>query len=800
MKISLNWLKDFVEFDKKLSIPEIAWKITEAAAEIEHTTHLGKGLEKVVVGKIVEAKKHPNADKLQVCEVDVGSEKLQIVCGGKNAAKGMTVAVALPGAKVKWQGGELMEIKKVELRGVESTGMICGAEEIGMEKMFPPKEAHFILDLSNLKTKPGQDLSKALGLDDVVFDIDNHAITHRPDLFSHYGMARECVALGLAKWKKQLKAVSPAKMTGKAKLPVEPTFKNKKISKNYFSTVITGLSTKESPAWVKARLQAVGIRSINAIVDITNIVMMEVGQPCHAFDLRLIEGKKFAHRLSVEGEKITTLDGISRTLSKDIIVVQSGNEIVDLCGVMGAQNSEIKSDTTSVYFHCCHYDNVLIRKAMISLGHRTDAGTIFEKNLEPERAQMGYVRALELFQQVFPEAQFKHQTFHHQEEKSPKISVDLPYEKMKAHLGIDIPVKKSQKILEDLGFDVKAKKDHFEVNVPTWRSNGVKISEDLVEEIVRIYGYSNVPGTPPTIELTTPVKNHKRHVKRTLQNILIGLGFQEESNYSFLSDDHLKKLGYNDRTDIIEVANPVSEDFRFMRPNFLPYLLANLSRNELLEGKEWRTFEMGAVYKTLDKQVIENHLLTLLISSGSEQFFQMKGVVESMLQELSLPVTMIPAEHLYAHPKKCLAVMSGEKIIGHLYEIHPLLKKNFKVRGNVILFEADLSTIVQTKPQEVLFQQINRNPMALLDISIIVDENTLVSEYEHEIRSVEPQFLRQVELMDVYQGENIGKGKKSFTFALSYQHPERTFDDKEIGEILKSLIKKLEEKGGIVRK
>jgi phenylalanyl-tRNA synthetase beta chain len=347
---------------------------------------------------------------------------------------------------------------------------------------------------------------------------------------------------------------------------------------------------------------------------------------------------------------------------------------------------------------------------------------------------------------------------------------------------------------------VKAKKDHFEVNVPTWRSNGVKISEDLVEEIVRIYGYSNVPGTPPTIELTTPVKNHKRHVKRTLQNILIGLGFQEESNYSFLSDDHLKKLGYNDRTDIIEVANPVSEDFRFMRPNFLPYLLANLSRNELLEGKEWRTFEMGAVYKTLDKQVIENHLLTLLISSGSEQFFQMKGVVESMLQELSLPVTMIPAEHLYAHPKKCLAVMSGEKIIGHLYEIHPLLKKNFKVRGNVILFEADLSTIVQTKPQEVLFQQINRNPMALLDISIIVDENTLVSEYEHEIRSVEPQFLRQVELMDVYQGENIGKGKKSFTFALSYQHPERTFDDKEIGEILKSLIKKLEEKGGIVRK
>jgi len=438
MKISLNWLKDFVEFDKKLSIQEIAWKITEAAAEIEHVIESGKELEKVVVGKIVEAKKHPNADKLQVCEVDVGSEKLQIVCGGKNAAKGMTVAVALPGAKVKWQGGELMEIKKVELRGVESIGMICGAEEIGLEKMFPPQEPHFILDLTGVKGKPGQDLSKVLGLGDVVFDIDNHAITHRPDLFSHYGMARECVALGLAKWKKELKMVSPSKLTGKTKMPVAPSFKNKKISKNYFSTVIEGLTAKESPAWIKARLQAVGIRSINAIVDITNVVMMEVGQPCHAFDLRLIQGKKFSHRLSEQGEKIKTLDGMERTLPKNVIVVQSGTEIVDLCGIMGAENSEIKPDTTSIYFHCCHYDNVLVRKAMISLGHRTDAGTMFEKNLEPERAQLGFVRALELFKEVFPEAKMKHETFHHEEETSPKTKILLPFQKSSIPLFLEV--------------------------------------------------------------------------------------------------------------------------------------------------------------------------------------------------------------------------------------------------------------------------------------------------------------------------------------------------------------------------
>lgn len=800
MKISLNWLKDFVEFDKKLSIKEIAWRITEAAAEVEHLTELGEELDKIVVGKILEAQKHPNADKLQVCQVDVGTETLQIVCGGKNAAKNMFVAVALPGAKVKWGGGEMMEIKKVELRGVESTGMICGAEEIGLEKMFPAPEPHFVMDLSAMKVKPGQELAKVLGINDVVLDIDNHAITHRPDLFSHWGMARECVALGLAKWKKQAKVENLAKLTGKTKLPIDPTFKSKKISKNYFSTVISGLATKESPAWIKARLQAVGIRSINAIVDITNIVMMELGQPCHAFDLRLIEGKKFVHRLSETGEKITTLDGMQRTLPKEVIVVQSGNDIVDLCGIMGAQNSEIKADTTSIYFHCCHYDNVLIRRAMIALGHRTDAGTIYEKNIEPERAQLGYVRALQLFKEVFPEAQFKYQTFHHQEEQSPKNKIQLPFVKINQHLGVDIPAKRAQKILEDLGFEVKAKKESFDVTVPSWRANGVRITEDLLEEIVRIFGYSNVQGQPPSVELATPVKNHKRHLKRTIQNILVGQGFQEEANYSFLSQDLLKKIGYNDHSDLIEVANPVSEDFRFMRPNFLPYLLSNLARNELLEAKEWRTFEMGAVYKKIDQEVHEKHLLTMIISSPTENFLQLKGNVESLLDELAIGYEMKPAEHVYAHPSKCVSIISSDKIIGQLYELHPLLKRNVKIKGNVSVFEADFAEISAMKVQEILYRPLNRNPLALLDISIVVDARKMVSEFETVIRSVQPQWLQGLELMDVYQGANLGEGKKSLTFALSYQHPERTFEEKEIQSILESLIKKLEESGGMVRR
>lgn len=800
MKISLNWLKDFVEFDKKLTVKEIAWRLTEATAEIEKTHVLGKDLDKVVVGKIIEVSKHPDADKLRVCRVDVGEEVLQIVCGGINLEKNMLVAVSLPGAMVRWHGeGEPVEVKVVKLRGVESTGMICASDEIGLGKMFPADDA-VILDLSDFKAKPGQELRDVLGLDDTVFEIDNHSMTHRPDLFSHYGFARECVALGLAKWKKHSKPKKPDAMTGKKKLPIQPSFANKQCSKNYFSTVIEGLSSKESPTWMKSRLNAVGIRSINAIVDTTNYVMMELGQPCHAFDFRLLEGKQFLHRLSQKGETLTTLDGMRRTLEKDIIVVQSGEKIVDLCGIMGAENSEIKPDTHSIYFHCCHYNNVLVRKAMTSLGHRTDAGTIFEKNIEPERAEAGYVRALELFKKVFPEAKFHYKTFHHQEALSPKVKIKLAFKKITSHIGIEIPAKKSKQILESLGFKVATKKDSFDVEVPNWRANGVTIPEDVIEEIVRINGYSNVPATPPTVELVTPHRVHKRHVKRVTQQFLMAQGFQEEVNFSFLSEQHLRNVGHDIDANIIEVKNPVSDDFRFMRPNFLPYLLSNLSRNQIMRKQLWKTFEMGAVYTRNDDEVIEQHRLTFLVASEQENFFEAKGIADELFRELSLGVEMKQSPHAYAHPGRSMDLMVEEKLIGSVYDLHPLLKEQFGLKGFVAICDINLDELYQLKSRDIYYSLIIRNPAALLDISVLVDKKTMMSEVEALIRSVESKYLKKAEFIEVYEGKNIGENKKSFTFALSYQHPERTLDDKEIQSILDSLIKKLEAAGGVVRR
>jgi phenylalanyl-tRNA synthetase beta chain len=803
MKISLNWLKDYVEFDDKFSLEEIVWRLTEATAEIEGVIDMAKELDKVVIGHVKKLEKHPDADKLKVAQVDVGTETLKLVCAGVNLKDGMTVAISLPGAMVRWHGeGELVEVKKVKLRGVESTGMICASSEIGLAGFFPDEGDQDISDFSSYDAKPGQSVAEVLMLDDHVFEVDNHSITHRPDLFSHYGFARECVALGLAKWKKQLQAKDPKTLTGKTPLPVKPEFKNDQCSKNYYSTVIKGVSTKESPLWLKSRLSSIGIRSINAIVDATNLIMMETGQPNHAFDLRLIEGKDFTHRLSNEGEKVTTLDGVERKLEKDIIIVESGKEIIDLCGVMGGENSAIKDDTTDLYLHVCHYDNVLVRKAMISLGHRTDAGTIFEKNIEPERAALGFTRAIQVFKELFPEANFDSETFHYHQEDSPIITVELPFKKVASHIGLEINSIDGKQYLEDLGFTVKLNKDSYQIGVPSWRANGVTIPEDVIEEIVRIHGLSKIPNTPPVVELMTPVKNHKRHTKRTIQQFLTGQGFQEEANFSFLSEDLLGKANISNHAQLIEIANPVNEDFRFMRPNFIPYLLNNLSRNQIREMKLWKSFEMGAVYKRVESEMSEDHLLTLCIASPNKDsvFADVQTLAQSLFKELSLVIDVSPGEHPYSHPGRCIALSSDGDSVGHVYDVHPMLLENFKLKGSVTIVEIQMDRLYKLSPEDVLYSQINRNPKALLDINVVVNEDKMVSEVEALISSVEAEYLSSSELVDVYQGESLGEGKKSFTFTLSYQHPDRTLEEKEIQDILEKLIKKLEKEGGVVRR
>ncbi len=803
MKISINWLKDYVDFDKKFSIEDIVWRLTEATAEIEGVIDMAKDLEKVVIGEVKKLEKHPDADKLKVAQVDVGSETIQLVCGGVNLTEGMKVAVSLPGAMVRWHGeGEPVEVKKVKLRGVESTGMICAASEIGLEGFFPDEGDRDISDFSSYDAKPGQEVSELLMLDDKVFEVDNHSITHRPDLFSIYGFARECVALGLGTWKKQVTDYELEKMTGKEAMPFKVSFESKEMVSNYNAVIAEGLDARPSPAWMQARLTACGIRAINALVDITNYVMLELGAPMHAFDREDITGDHFQFRYSKEGETMITLDSKTQKLSEGIIVVENDGKIVDLVGVMGGEHTEVKEKTTSVYYHQGIYNAVSIRKAMISLGHRTDAGTIYEKGPEPELSEKGLGRTIELTKEIFPEATFSYQLFQEKNQSSVQNSIKLKFEKITKYIGLEIPKKVCEKILLDLGFQVTSDEESLEVIPPSWRAENITIPEDVIEEIIRIYGLSKIPALPPVVQLMTPVKNHKRHSKRIIQKFLTGEGFQEEANFSFLSEDLLRKANVTDFANMIEIVNPVNEDFRFMRPNFIPYLLNNLSRNQIREMKLWKSFEMGAVYKKIDKEVNEDHLLTLCIASPSKEtvFADVKSSVQSLFDELSLSVQMMTGEHPYAYPGHCLALSSAGENIGHVYDVHPLLSENFKLRGSVTIVEIYMDRLYELSPVDVLYAQINRQPKALLDINVIVEEERMVSEIEEIIKSVEPSYLSSSKLVDVYQGESLGECKKSFTFALAYQHPDRTLEEKEIQDILDKLIKKLEKEGGVVRR
>lgn len=788
MRISLNWLKDFIVFDPKKSIEDIAWRLTESTAAIEMIHDQGKSLSSVVVGEIKEIKKHPQADKLHVAKVQISpKETIQLIFG---QVAGVSVGDKVPTALAPCElsGGK---IEAKEIRGVFSEGMLCLDSEL-----FDGGED--ILTKFPAKTSIGSPVAPLMELDDIVLEVDNHSLTHRSDLFSHLGFARECVALSLATWKtrKQKKI-----RLGKKALPIKVQFENKTLSKSYWGTVIRGVSAKPSPQWLQRRLQSVGIRSINAMVDITNYVMMELGQPTHAFDPRFLQGQDFLLRLSRAGEKVKTLDGVERTLPAQVIVVESGGKIIDLAGIMGGENSEIKSDTKEIYFHSAQFDHVLIRRAMIALGHRTDGGTMHEKNIEAERSGEGFFRGLELFHQIFPEAHFDFQLFSALHQQSPKRSVRLPLEKFEKHTGISISLKEAKQILKNLGFQVKATKTDMVASVPPFRSASVMIPEDLIEEIVRIHGYSNVPAAPPIVGMVPPTRHHKTEVRKTLEKVLISQGFLEEVNFAFLSEGLHKKIS-TDMSSLLEIRNPVNEDLQYMRGSLIPYLLKNLSRNELSERRIWKTFEIGKIFERREEEVQEMMMLTAVTSSSEPErsFYLMKGLVESLFSELSLPLIFEGSDDSRAFPGRILEMQSDGKIVGKLFELHPFVKENFELQGSVSVLEIPLANLEFVKPRDIQYQEINRLPPAYLDLSVLVSETTKVNDMETLIRSAEPELLKIVKLLEVYRGKNLPEGKKSFTYSLVLQHPQRTLSESEIQDVLNRMITKVEAAGAVVRR
>lgn len=781
VKISLDWLSDFVKIDAKVNEEELVWRLTEGTAEIEHVQKMGEGLEGVVVGVVRKSAKHPDADKLTVNEVEVEDGKmLPVVCGAPNMREGIKVILAKVGARVRWHGeGELVTLEKTKIRGEVSEGMACAVEEVGLEGVVAQKDG----EIAELETEAeaGTPLAEALGLNDTVLEIDNHAITHRADLFSQRGVAREVVGLGMGEWVER----EVPEVEGKGELPFKLVL-GEGVMSNYAGVVVKGVANSPAPEWMRRRLLACGVRPLGALVDVTNYVMLELGMPMHAFDLRVLEGNDFNFRLSKEGEKVVTLDGVERELPEGIIVADDGEEIVDLCGIMGGEKSGVKDDTGEIFLHAPVYDKVLIRKGMVALKHRTDAGTIYEKGVDPALAREGLERAVQLLKEVFPEVEVGSGVVEMECELGDPEAVEVGKEFLEGVLGMEVGDEDVVR-LEPLGFLVESGEDGWRVSPPSWRRE-VTIQEDVAEEVARMRGLNNIPEELPKVQMHAPERQVMLELKKNLAERMVGFGFDEVVGFSLVGRELLRRarveVGEN---ELIEVENAVSDDFRFFRPNMLPRMLEMLERNVHVGASGVKIFEIGRVAREEGGEPREEEKMVVVwYEEGAEgAFFEIKGVVEELVDGLGVPLGLTELSEgqvpEFIHPTRQCVWADGSRSVCEAAELHPVVGEEFDARGRVGVAVLDLDVMAELWDRDhTLVEELPKFPGVKRDVAAVFGEEVRVGEVLEKMKA-SSELLVKVELFDVYRDEKLKEaGRKSLAFRLEYRDAGKTLTEAEV--------------------
>ncbi len=803
MLISLNWIKDFVTIPVKTTPEELANLLTLKTAEVEQVIHEGKDLEHIVVGQILEISAHPNADKLKVTKTSVGPETLQIVCGGSNLKEGMYVAVAKVGARVKWHGqGDLVTLEKVEIRGVESNGMICAGSEIGIPD--PNAEEKEILDLSSLKPKTGTRLSELFQKNDIILEFDNKALTHRPDLWGHYGIAREIAALTNSK----LEPLNPS-----AKIPtkgesVKVEVENPLLCPRYCGLIIENIKVGPSPDWLKNRLLAVGHGTHNNIVDVTNYVMAELGQPLHAFDKNYIK-KAIVVRNAKAKEKITALDNKTYELNSEMLVIADHEKPLAIAGVMGGQNSGINEKTTSIIIESANFNSSSIRKTSTKLGLRTEAVQRFEKALDPLLADLAIRRATELILQICPDAKIAGPITDIKKFNEKPLVLSLDTEKAKSKIGVEIDQKQMKTILESLEFKVETKdKKTFSVTVPSFRATkDVDIEDDLIEEIARIYGYENIAPTLPTLPTKLPTENTERFKKHRAREILAyGLGFEEVYNYSFYGKKEIESCLMSEDGHL-KLLNHLSEDQTHMRASMTPNILKNLQHNVKFQD-EVRIYEIGRTYREIGEffPLEEKKIIGAILVKGKsdEPFYEAKGATETILKrfniekfEIAKGVKAAP----YAHPTKSVTYIDhNAQTLAKIFMLHPQVAKNHDLENYSIgIFAINFTELMKMEKPERKYRPIPKFPNIEIDISVVVDRKTESKTIEDAIKTSDQSLINNVTLFDLYEGDKIEKDKKALAYKITLMSLDRTLTDEDMTKVKSQILKNLEKVGGHVR-
>lgn len=792
MYLSLNWLKDFVKIPNKMRPEELAQLLTLHTVEVESWQTQSDDFAKVVVGKVLSVKPHPNADRLRLCQVDVKKEILDIVCGAPNVEPGQRVAVALVGATLP----NGLTIKESEIRGEKSLGMICAEDELGLGI---DHEGIMVLDKN---AKIGQEFAAYLNLNDIILEIDNKSLSNRGDLWGHYGMAREISTLLKMPLVPYLKIDEKLLIpSGKEKISVK--IEDKRICSRYIAVKINNVKIVESPNWLKEKLAAVNVRPINVLVDITNYVMFESGQPLHVFDAGKIQ--KISIGLSKKDEGIETLDGKEYLLPEDTIVIRDGSEPIAVAGIMGGANSAVNENTTSVILEAATFDAVYVRKSSQKLNLRTDASMRFEKTLDPTLPEKAWQKAWQLIKEILPEAELAGEIVDVVNFDLNQEQISLDFSWLKKKIGKQISRKEVQNILERLGFLVEIDKNVLMVTPPSWRAvKDVTIKEDILEEVIRIIGYDNIPTAALSSALSFLPENKELLLERRVQDILSGSGrMLEVYNYSFVSESSLSKLNINS-SRYLKLVNPISEQQALLRQSLLPGLLQNVRLNQF-NYSEFGLFEIGRIFLPLPGEYIKDakgdflpyqgKRLGLMVAGQdtNKVFESLKSYVELLLNSLwpQIKSEYTALENLPTWVKsgQAAAIYCHGKEIGVVGLLDDKLANNFALKLKTAFAEINFKELLAL--DNILpinqYQESPKYPAVIRDLSFVVDEKMLYNDFWRTLISFHP-LLIQAELFDIYQGDALGAGKKSWAFHLTYQSNDKTLTTEEVDLIQKELI------------
>lgn len=794
MKLSMKWLRDYV--DAEMSLKTFADGMTMSGSKVEVYHSLHEGIHGVVVARVESLKKHENSDKLWICQVNVGNKTVQIVTGAQNLFEGAVVPAVLPGGRViDRHTGQYIDIKSGVLRGEPSEGMLCSMDELGFDKTdFPYQTEDGILVLNPDpdfdKLKLGEDFFRALDLNDdtVEFEITNN----RPDCLSVIGLAREASATFSLPFKAKEPAFKGISEDITKQLSV--TVENTQLCSRYMAAMVKNVKIGPSPRWLAQRLKASGVRAINNLVDITNYVMLEYGHPMHAFDARYLEDNAIIVRNAKEGETITLLDGAEIHLSPEMLVIADGKKPVAVAGIMGGKYSSIFPDTQTVIFESACFDGVSVRRTAKKINHRTESSSRFEKGIDPINAKNALYRALELIE-LLGCGEVVNTIIDADHSNKTPYTLPHDWEGINALLGDNIPKERQIQILESLGFTVK---DGM-VTVPSVRID-IEGTADLAEEVGRIYGFNEIPSTVPSLE-SAGVITKPQQLQNRIISYMLSQGCYETMTFSFISPKGYEKAKVQNKTSVV-IRNPLGEDTSVMRASLLPSMLDVLSRNFNNRTPGGRFFEIGREYIPVEGERLpeEKEILCIGLYGEKEDFYTLKGIVERLYEKLDIQVAFrAKKDNPSYHVGRCAEVLFGDRVIGVFGELHPAVCEAYDMDVRAYAAEIQVKALHELANYDRKYQPLPKFPALTRDLSLVCDEAVTNAEIITLIKE-NATHLEDIALFDVYRSEQIGEGKKSLSYTLTFRLPDATMKDTQADEAVSRILTALEKSGITLRK